>query len=67
MTQLTEREYLLHQGLVCPSCGCDQPNSLGDPDFDGPFVIDPIICPECDATWRDVYQLIGYDNLQTGE
>jgi hypothetical protein len=64
---LTSDEYAERSGLCCPSCH-------GDSLYSGPFytrddmrVAIDVKCGDCYAEWSDVYDLIGYEDLETKE
>jgi len=60
---LRDGEYVEAGGGVCPNCGSDQIE--GDSvNFEGASMSQKIGCNECGAEWWDIYQLIGYAELQ---
>lgn len=66
MGQISKEDYVARCGNVCPVCGSHE--VTGDNiEVDGSQAWQEVSCDQCGATWQDVYQLIGYDNLCEGE
>ena len=61
---LSDAEYVAKGGGVCPKCGSDQVERDAV-DVDGPSASQKVWCLNCDAEWRDVYQLSGYTDFTT--
>lgn len=63
----TDEEYVEYDGGFCPVC--DNHQLEGDSiNMERGAVSQRIRCLECQATWYDVYKLVGYDELEeTGE
>lgn len=65
MAKLTSSEYVEAGGAICPVC---ESNDIEG----GPVEIDIGVaqqyctCLNCDASWRDLYDLTGYDDLEEG-
>jgi transcription elongation factor Elf1 len=67
MPKLTSDEYVLKEGMTCPSCGhtgCVEGERL---DVDASGAWQNCSCNSCGAEWTDSYTLSGYDNLTEGE
>jgi len=62
---LTDEEYVAKGGGVCPVCGSDQVEG-GSIDVDGPSAAQSVSCNDCNAEWKDIYQLTGYADLVSG-
>lgn len=62
---MTPEEYAKRLGVHCPVCGSDMIE--GDSfNTDSGIASQEVHCTECDACWRDLYTLTGYDNLSEG-
>ena len=63
---MTDKEYVAAAGLKCPSCGLKDENVVeaGHPEIDARVVLVPVRCARCEAEWVDVYELVGYSNLE---
>ena len=62
-TRMTDKEYVRQCGAICPSCRSSQIDG-GHIEVDGSSAWQEITCFECGATWTDVYELVGYENLE---
>lgn len=61
---LSQKAYVKSKGIICPHCKGNSV-SVDHPEVDGQIVFVGVECPECSSTWEDVYELTGYDNLET--
>jgi len=62
-TKLTDEQYVIHNGNLCPNCRSRNINAFPPETQD--FGIDVRTeCECCGATWTETYSLIGYDNLE---
>ena len=64
---MTSDEYAENGGDCCPAC--DEPSGdfeYGAMEIDGHVATMPVLCPECNWSWTDVFTLSGYHGL-TGE
>lgn len=61
---VSQRKYVKSKGVICPHC--KKTNISADsPEIDGDIVWVNVSCANCEATWTDIYELTGYDNLET--
>lgn len=60
---LTDEEYVKAGGLVCPACKHDDITAMA-PDMDGPVINVPCSCYNCNATWTDQFNIVGYMELK---
>lgn len=57
--------YLMDGGMKCPVCESENVEGVGGGfDVDGTEASNNIACLDCNASWSDIYKLIGYTNLQ---
>lgn len=62
-TPLSDVQYRQAGGCQCPVCGSDNIEANGS-DVQGETCYQDVSCNECDASWNDVYKLVGYDDLK---
>jgi hypothetical protein len=62
---ISEKDYIKDPSK-CPVCGSED-ISGGDLEFESGIITQEIWCPECNALWRDIYELTGYDQLVEGK
>ena len=60
---MTSEEYVKHFGLKCPNCEGDFVEAVDSPSPNELNVYQSCCCPNCGATWTDVYKLLGYEDL----
>lgn len=63
---MTEKEYAKAMGLLCPACGAQEASTSAEYP-DAPAAGDvrwKASCTACGATWRDVFTLARYENLE---
>ena len=60
---LTSDEYVGCGGAVCPNCTGTSFDVAHPLQVDGNQAWTQITCQTCLASWRDVYQLVGYEDL----
>jgi transposase-like protein len=60
------RYYVERYGQMCPACdsGSISGNNIN---VDGDLVTQNVSCSDCLATWKDLYQLTGYADLEPGD
>ena len=63
---LTDEQYIKASGLQCPTCQRYEVTSVGHVETDNGSAWQEVSCDYCKATWKDIYQLTGYDNLKVG-
>ena len=63
MTLMTRREYLLADGLLCPSCRSTNIEAY-EIDADGTIADGLVRCHDCNASWNDMWDLTGYDEFE---
>lgn len=63
MPKLTPDQYRDSGGVRCPNCGSENIEGQGV-EVDQGSCYQPCGCNDCDAEWNDVYQLLGYDDLE---
>jgi Zn ribbon nucleic-acid-binding protein len=66
MTPITEAEYIVNSGSICPACKSHD-ISLSCFEADGVSAHTEVECFTCGATWYDNYKLVGFTNLVEGE
>lgn len=64
MRMLTNKEYVLKGGNVCPHCGLGNVESRGHIQSDERSAWQKVVCLDCKHTWEDLYSLIGYSGLK---
>lgn len=60
---LTDEEYVAKAGNACPVCHENMTHG-GDLEVAGRTASQSVTCLLCGATWADVYQLVGYSDLE---
>lgn len=60
---MTPEDYVVNQGNFCPHCDSNDLEG-GKFDVDTNRAWQAITCLSCEATWNDVYHLVGYDDLE---
>lgn len=58
-----DTEYIANGGSRCPNCGSSRIQA-DDIDMDGLQAWQGVMCHDCNATWVDVFNLVGISNLQ---
>lgn len=68
MKKLSQKAYVKSSGMMCPAC-CSKDVEQDDNRtmVDAEFVLVQAICNHCHSTWRDRYNLFGYESLQKKE
>jgi hypothetical protein len=61
---LSQQKYVKSKGSICPNCRSKNISADG-PEIDGEIVWVNVSCQDCEACWTDIYNLIGYDSLET--
>jgi len=61
-----DKKHVACQGQKCPKCGSEA-ISGDEITIDTGHAIQEMGCGDCDATWNDVYALIGFTGLHAGE
>jgi hypothetical protein len=60
--------YIFKYGQICPNCESDHIETLDSVTIDPPhYATQAVMCSSCDATWDDIYNLTGYENLEIHE
>ena len=62
---ISSDEYSKTGGPRCPNCGRKQTEG-GPVDVEGATATQKITCTDCNATWYDMYALVGYDFIDYG-
>jgi transposase-like protein len=62
---MTVKAYLALDGLYCPHCGSSQIGG-GSIDIGSGQTSQRLRCPDCDASWVDVYVLSNMCDLEVG-
>lgn len=57
---MTDREYCLADGVVCPFCRCGDQVEGESVDIDAGEATQSCHCNECGKSWIDCYKLTGY-------
>lgn len=56
----TDKEHVATGGGQCPKCGSD--NIVGEQlTVDSGSCFQPVSCLDCHFSWKDTYQLVGYE------
>ena len=63
---MTSKEYLKSGAMFCPVCRSKNIDG-GSLNADCLSVWNEITCNDCGATWLDVYELKGYEQLKEGK
>jgi hypothetical protein len=65
LTPMTDEEYIKTAGNVCPVCRKDEVTGE-EVVIDGRSASQEVSClnEKCGASWVDLYELKGYDNLK---
>ena len=66
MTPITEAEYIVNSGFICPACKSHDISS-DHLEADGASATAHVECFACGASWYDNYKLVGFTNLVEGE
>jgi len=61
-TDQFEKQYLKDGGSRCPVCGSEDITGAAM-DVEGEYHIQEMGCSVCDASWNDVFKLVGLSNL----
>lgn len=61
-----DKQHAAKQGQTCPKCGSEA-ISGEEIMIDTGHAVQEMGCGDCDATWTDVYALIGFAGLREGE
>jgi len=64
-TTMSNKEFISHVGLRCPACEKYELESTESVQVDDGYCWQGMECSDCNATWQDIYHLVGYDNLET--
>ena len=65
MSKLSEEQYVGMQGLACPNCLSREIIAISEYDQSSPdIIVREISCTDCHHRWVDVYELVGYNNLE---
>lgn len=62
--KFTSEQHVANAAGVCPQCGATNITG-GFVEIEGCKAFQKVGCNSCDATWNDIYRLVGYDNLET--
>ena len=62
---MNSKEYAKNRGMVCPNCGSEHICGEGSLEADFGEAEQQCYCDDCDARWKDVYKLTGYEFLFT--
>jgi transposase-like protein len=57
---LTNEQYVNALGQVCPYCGSDHVEAVGQFEVSCLNAYQNVICQTCETEWTDEYTLIGY-------
>lgn len=63
MIQMTDEQYVKTGGTKCPVCESTDIVG-GSVEVNAGSAWQKISCNDCDATWNDVYKLVGYAELE---
>lgn len=60
---LSDEEYVNRGGGQCPKCGSEEITGY-DVDIEGKYATQKTSCDSCGEAWYNVYQLVGYSNVE---
>lgn len=63
MTKMSNLEYVRHAGNHCPFCNDDNVET-GVIQADGRDAWADASCPSCKESWRDLYRLVGFAEVE---
>lgn len=63
---ISDTEYVLQGGFVCPYCGSKAVEAECAPVVETREAWQDVVCCDCGKTWRDKYDLVGYEDLDAG-
>ena len=66
MTILKPAYYANLKGQCCPVCRSKQITGHSVV-IDADYASQEVTCNDCGSSWRDIYKLIGYENLNAEE
>lgn len=58
---MTDKEYRDHGANCCPYCGSENIEGDGQIEADSSQAWQDVTCSDCEETWQDVYELVGYE------
>ena len=61
---ITPERYVEKAGQFCPVCGSNQIEG-GPFEADSSTAYQEVTCLDCDSGWNDIYNLVGYGDLET--
>ena len=59
-----EKKYMEHCGNICPYCSSEDIEDDGPIEADGDNAWIHVDCNKCKSRWRDLYKLIGVEEVQ---
>jgi C4-type Zn-finger protein len=63
---LTNEHYVAKMGNHCPVCeGRDIDSSANGAEYGEDWCSVSVECENCGATWKDIYKLTGFSDLET--
>jgi len=62
---LTPEEYVKKSGFICPLCQCEDVVGHSIETGNGTELYQDVTCSGCNASWTDVYRLVGYECFET--
>lgn len=60
---MTNTEYVRAGGTLCPACGSCDISCVREMEMDEGAAQQKVKCDDCNSTWLDHYDLIGFTNL----
>lgn len=51
-----EKNYIEHQGSICPFCGSE---NISAGFFNGEHMTQDVSCLDCESEWYDKFELVG--------
>jgi len=58
-----QESHVKNCGNNCPKCNSKNIESTAPVDVDGAFASQEITCCDCDAVWKDNYELTGFSDF----
>lgn len=65
MATKTPEQYAATKGTRCPCCNSEELSGSSIDVVEGE-AFQEMSCVNCEAMWKDVYRLVGYDELEEG-
>ena len=66
---MTQKEYVEHEGYLCPKCQARNITTISDPEVDGGIITQECKCLklECGVRWTDTFRLDRFEITNEGK